>query len=245
MLVKLMKTTLLRISGALALVLAASAAPADPLNPPIATQADGQTGATQNFLVGSDTLDAVMESLLDSLPLTQITSYRGLGSTAGERYLEGSPSGTDPSCTPADASGAPEGNPGCEEIAPMSRPMDSSICDDEVSSGTNQSAEMLAVCVDALVVLTDNKAHRQYADSAASCPAGTGADPSLPLSDNPLVANSVNNPTYAATGSLRNAGTIGGYTITDWRDVLRIIYAGCLNNQGTCASVARLTRCSG
>jgi hypothetical protein len=251
-LVKLIKSTLFRISGALALVLAASAATADPLVPSVDTLADGQTGATQNFLVGSDTLDAVMVELIDTLNLTQITSYRGLGSSAGERYLEGSPTGTDPSCTnlagATDANGGfPDGNPGCEEIAPMSRPTDNSICEDEQSTGdpaTNQTAEMLAVCIDAIVVLTDNKAHRQYADSAASCPAGTGADPSVPLSDNPLGDGSVNNPTYAATGALRSAGTIGGYTLSGWQDVLRLIYAGCRNNEGTCAAVPRLTRCS-
>jgi hypothetical protein len=31
--------------------------------------------------------------------------------------------------------------------------------------------------------------------------------------------------------------------IGDWRDVLRLIYTGCRNDQGTCASVDRLERC--
>src|SRR5688500_7594873 len=164
-----MKTKLFRISGALALLLAASAALADPLNPPIVTVADGQTGAQQNFLIGTDTFQQVMNNLVDNLPLTHITLYRGLGSTCGERYLEGSPEGQDPPCTNTAGAtdpngGSPDGNPGCQEIAPMSRRMDSSICEDEVSAGgpvVNQTAEMLAVCGDVLSVITDNKAHRQ------------------------------------------------------------------------------------
>ena len=237
-----MKNTLLRISGALALVLAASAAPADPLVPSIDTVADGQNGAAQNFLVGSDTFQQIMNQLIGDLGLTQITQYRGLGSTQGERYLEGSPEGTDPTCTPGDVNGgSPDGNPGCEEIAPMSRRMDSSICEDEQSAGEgpNATAEHLAVCNDTIVVVTDNKAHRQYADNAASCPAGTGADPALPLSDNPPN----NNPLYAATGFLRNAGAIGTHTIATWQDVLRIIYTGCTATGAACTE-PRLTRCN-
>jgi hypothetical protein len=233
------------VTSAIALLISASTAVADPFNPPIITTPGG---ATQTVLYGSDTLDTVMDDLLAALiasgDVTQITTYGGIGSSGGERQLEGSPSSEEPPCTPNDPNGgSPDGNPGCQEISPMSRHMDSSICDDEVSSGTNTTAEGLAVCADGLVVITDNKAHRQYADNAAACPAGTSAtDPSAPLSPNfPVPAAS-----YGGTGALRSSGTIPGtsYTIADWRDVLRVIYAGCLNNQGTCVGVNRITRCS-
>ncbi len=250
----------------LALALGTGAASAD-----IVEKADGtpvvvdQGGTSQTTLVGSDTLNRVMDCLVNgcsgvpALGLQQINNYLGQGSSQGQRALEGSPTaGTDePPCTVggvSDPNGLPETNPGCQEIAPMSREMNTGICDDDFSTpggatGSNTSGESLAVCGDGIVVTTDNKASAQTADSAANCVTG-------PVDG--FTGNSANtapfqpNATYAASGKLRRSGVItvgaGTYTIgangTSWKDVLRLIYTGCQNTDGTCATVDRYTRCT-
>jgi hypothetical protein len=229
----------------LALLLGSGAVAADPLA--IVTT---PSGPTQTNLYGSDTLnqvaDIVLASLRSSGAVTQITTYGGIGSSGGQRQLEGSPSATEPTCTPTDGNGAPESNPGCQEISPMSRHLTSSICEDEVTSGTNGTAEGLAVCIDGLVVLTNNAAHMQFAD--ATCPT-VGATP-----NGPATAPTLPHPSTAETGKIRWSGTTpGGYTIgggryagtvNGWKDVLRTIYGGCLNTEtnAQCAAVDRVTR---
>lgn len=238
------KATVAAVSCGLALLLGASTAPADPIA--IITT---PSGPTQTQFTGSDTLNEVIDALLPTLPLTQIspTGYLGLGSTQGQHQMEGSPATGEPSCTPTDGDGAPEGNPGCQEIAPMSRELDSHICDDDflAPNTSNVSAQELAIARDGIVIVTDNTSYRQYADSAAACPSGSAN------SDNgsPFTPNAA----YSGAGKLRSAGTITledgtSYTVgangTGWKDVLRLIYTGCDNTQGTCASIARATRCT-
>lgn len=248
----------------LALALGTGAASAD-----IVKKADGtpvvvdQGGTGQHNLVGSDTLNNVMDCLVNgcsgvsALGLAQINNYQGLGSSEGERALAGSPNAGEPTCTvggATDPNGAPETNPGCQEIAPMTREMQSNICEDDIStpggaSGSNTSAESLAICGDGIVVTTDNKAIAQTADAAGSCVTG-------PV--NGFTGNSTNavpfapNGSYAGAGKLRRSGTItvgsGSYVIGDngtgWKDVLRLIYTGCKNTDGTCGTVDRYTRCT-
>jgi hypothetical protein len=244
--VKNRKLTVASISCGLSLLLAAGGASADPLA--INTT---PAPATQTTLIGSDTLEGVTNLLIADLTaagtISQITTYAGLGSSQGQRQLEGNPNTGEPACTPADTNGSPELNPGCEEISPMSRAMNSSICEDEVTSGTNTTAEQLAICVDGIVMMTDNAAHGQFADG--TCPSGT--------SDNTPAGNFYTvNATYSTSGKLRNAGTlpgvgpggadyvIGANGLAGWKDVIRLVYAGCRNDQGDCAAVARSTRCS-
>jgi len=239
---------LVSTAGGIALLLSASSALADIVKDgagtPITTT---PSGATQTVWVGSDTLNKVIATVTASITLTQITTYLDQGSGQGQRQMEGSPtSGTsEPACGPTDGNGYPEANPGCQEISPMSRQMDNKICEDDIStpggaSGTNTTAEALAVCGDAIVVITDNAAHAQTADDAASCATGTSDNGS------PYVPNAA----YAKAGKLRRSGTFtldgstDTYTVTDWKDVLRVVYTGCKNSGGTCAATSRVARCT-
>jgi hypothetical protein len=248
--VKNQKLTVASISCGLSLLLAAGGAAADPLA--INTT---PAPATQNALTGSDTLESVTTKVIAAMQLagtiSQITTYNGLGSSQGQRQLEGNPNTGEPTCTPTDANGGSELNPGCEEIAPMSRVMNTSICEDEVSSGSNTTAEHLAICADGIVMITDNAAHGQFAETAAQCPSGTSDN--TPSGGNFYTVNA----TYAASGKLRNAGTlpgvgpggadyvIGANGLAGWKDVLRLVYTGCRNDQGDCAAVTRTSRCTG
>jgi hypothetical protein len=236
--VKHPKVRITSISCGLALLAGAGVAAADPI-------AIITTPEHPNELVGSDTLNQVMDITLASLPLTQINDYNGLGSSAGERALAGSPNAGEPTCTPNDPNGGAEGNPGCQEISAMSRHMQSNICEDDAddpriatdSTTVNDTAEGLAICTDGLSVITNNAAHRMFGADQAACDAAAAAA----TSPNPPF----NNPSYAGTGRLRFSGTLpSGYVISDWKDVLRLIYTGCRNDQGNCSAVDRLQRCS-
>lgn len=217
-----------------ALLLGANVAPAQ-----VTTSQDPTT------LVGSDTLIDIMADVMAVVSLNGgpngIATYSGLGSSAGERQLEGSPDLTagEPFCLPTDANGGAEGNPGCQEISPMSRAMDSSICEDD-NAATN--GEGLAICRDGIVIVANNAGHQQFA--TGTCP-----------SPNPSPTPNTNNAfPDLGTGNLRNDGTLpnSGYVIganlgagNEWKDVVRLIYTGCSNTDGTCnASVARATRCN-
>lgn len=218
-------------------------------------------------LVGSDTLNAVMDGLIASmqgdslLSATGYNLYLGLGSSVGERFLIGGETRTgEPSCTPTDANGGVDGNPGCEEIAPMSREMGSTICDDDHDnsagaggwSGTNTTAEGMAICKDGIVLVTDNTSLGQYGTDATSCSAYSPT----------ITSNTGNAFPDLGVGSLRSAGTIDidppGAGVEDyqigtgalsgtnaWKDVVRIIYTGCDQGSGTCAGGNnRVARCS-
>jgi hypothetical protein len=69
-------------------------------------------------LVGTEIMKHVMNVVLTSLPRSQVSFYAGLGSARAERQMEGSAEASDPSCTPTDANGGNEGNPGCQENRP-------------------------------------------------------------------------------------------------------------------------------
>jgi len=204
--VKKSKFTAASIACGFTLILAAGGASADPLSITTTPAPAGQT-----TFIGSDTLNEVTDKVLQALraagTVTQITSYTGLGSSQGQRQLEGNPNSGEPTCTPTDSNGAPELNPGCEEIAPMSRQMNSTICDDEVSSGSNTTAEALAICTDGIVVVTDNGTYTKFADSAGQC--ATGTSPNTPSGGNFYTVNAA----YSGAGNLRSSGTIGTYTI--------------------------------
>ena len=250
-----------------ALLLGAGAASADVVvdtsGNPIVVDYPGGSNTNQHNLVGSDTLNEVMDCLTAGIgsacpgkitSASGITNYVGQGSGQGQRQMEGSPKpGTDElPCTVggvSDPNGLPEQNPGCQEIAPMSGEMDKGVCDDDFTSatqqGTNASAESLAICADGIVVITDNTSLAQYGTSAAACAAETGSSPNtLPYQPN---AN------YQNSGGLRHGGTLPAdpmvpgstaYTVTDWKDVLRLIYAGCENTDGTCDNKDHYTRCT-
>lgn len=207
------------------------------------------TSEGPNDMVGSDTLNAVMDDLLPALGITVdgagIDNYAGLGSSSGERQIEGSPNADEPFCQPNDPNGAPEANPGCQEISPMSRQMDSSICEDDNAS-TN--AEGLAVCRDGLVIVTSNASLGMYGDDAASCAAfnaladtdNTGTPPVFP--DNG-VGNMRSSGTLPNTGYVIGGGTLAG-TGEEWTDVPRLIFTGCQNDDGACAAADdRVARC--
>jgi hypothetical protein len=236
------------LSCGLALLLGAGAAPADP----IATITT-PSGTTQTTFTGSDTLNEVIDNLLPTLALGQInptTGYQGLGSSQGQRQMEGTPATGEPTCTPTKTEGqAASINPGCQEIAPMSRDLDNKICDDDflAPNTANVSAQEIAIARDGIVVVTDNASYRQYGDSSTACTNASGAADSN--NGDPYVVNAA----YSGTGKLRSGGTITledgtSYTVgansLGWKDVLRLVYTGCDNTQGNCASVPRMTRCT-
>jgi hypothetical protein len=247
---KLQNVTLRRAAGSaigswFAFLFATANAAADPIA--IITT---PSGTAQTQIVGDDTLNQIMDQLLPSLQLGQInpiTGYAGLGNACGQDYMEGNMTNPgDLPCKPEDPIGPPEGNPGCAEISPMGRPMNSGICDDDFTAPNTQnvSGQGIDVAREATVVITDNASARQYADDATVCPPSSSSDNGDPFAPNAA---------YAGAGKLRASGTITledgtSYTLgangTGWRDVLRLIYTGCNNTQGTCGSVPRLTRCT-
>lgn len=222
-------------------------------------------------LTGSDTFDRIMDELLAELKASGdvspdgsdgIDNYDGGGSSAGERQMEGSPSSSvgEDTCTvagAADPNGLPETNPGCQEIAPMSRQMDNSICEDDTAS---TQAEGIAACQDGIVIIAKNVNYAKYADSAAACTAyNTASSTSASTTNNPPLANP-NFDSYDGVGNWRDSGALvdaagnpTAYTVglngTAWRDVARLVYTGFDNNDGNGTAAAggeqnRITRCS-
>ena len=193
-----------------------------------ASSASAQVVTRENpsYLTGSDTLNDVMDYLLTELKATGAVSpngsggvdvYDGVGSSAGERQMEGSPSSTEDTCTPNDGDGLPENNPGCQEISPMSRAMDNSICEDD-QAATN--AEGLQVCQDGLSVIAKNGDH---------CPGGDGGVRTQ--------------GTLPGTSYVLGSGNFTGANA--WKDVLRILYTGFLNTAAVPSSGSdRVARCS-
>jgi len=205
-------------ASALALLLGAGIASADVVvdGSGVAVKTDG--ASTKTNLVGSDTLNRVMDCLVNgcsgvtALGLQQINNYQGQGSSQGERQMAGSPNaGTDePACTvggASDANGYPETNPGCQEIAPMTREMQANVCEDDITTNggldlrgppnttpagqtsVNISAESLAICADGILIVTDNRSMAQTADSAGQCATPTA------------IPATVSDPTWADTTS--------------------------------------------
>lgn len=221
----------------------------------------------QHALVGSDTLQKVMDNLITSMTGSGLLSgtgyflYRGIGSSAGERFLMGGVTNQagEPECFPTDANGGVEGNPGCEEIAPMSRQMGNAICDDDHDNtagaggwtGVNTTAEGMAVCKDGIVLVTDNVSLGQYGnDPAGAAPncgtyTGTPTDNTGNAFPNRGVGN-LNDTGSIALTSPPSTYTIGaGYAAENkWKDVVRLVYTGCDNASGTCAGANnRVARC--
>ncbi|HEY8943500.1 MAG TPA: hypothetical protein VIM73_04520 [Polyangiaceae bacterium] len=246
----------------LGLLVGATPAVADPT---VQTTIPQNQTATLGDLVGSDTLEDISKAVLAIAPAITtddgslagrgISNYLGLGSSAGQRQLIGNPSAGEPTCTAQGGSVGGDANWGCQEVAPMSRQMNSAVCssdaddprDPDDSTSANSTAEGLAVCLDGISIITDNASHRQFADSAAQCVTPSGEPVWGPVSDNSAGIPGTNG--YGTTGRLRNSGTIGSYTIgangvPGWKDVLRLIYTGCTNADGTCAAtITRATRC--
>jgi len=219
--VKFTKLKALSVSLGCATLLGASAASAQVV------------GAVPTNLIGSDTLNTVMDTILGELRAAGelspaggagVLNYNGIGSSAGERQLEGSPSAEEPACLPNDPNGLPENNPGCQEISPMSRHMDSSICEDDNAAA---NAEGIAICRDGIVIVTNNAAHQQFAATINDCkdPIGQLTNNIIPGQDEPVFPD-------MGTGNLRNdgvllAGTPNEYVIgagmpagEEWMDVV-------------------------
>ena len=206
------------------------------------------TRALPGAISGSDTVNGVMDNLITALrgagqlsSTGGIVQYLGCGSSCGERQLAGSPSsadGANNACTPPDGNGAPEGNPGCQEISPMSRQLASGICDDDPNfpGTTNNQAEGLAFCADGLVIVGNNDSIGAFGADAASCSAFFASS---------TTPNDGNTYPDRGVGALRSSGALGsGYVISDWKDVLRLVYTGCTNADGVCAAATnRVTRC--
>ncbi|MDZ4694948.1 MAG: hypothetical protein SGI86_07325, partial [Deltaproteobacteria bacterium] len=212
-------------------------------------------------LSGSDTLNKVMDDVLLGLgsAVSGITKYEGCGSSCGERQLRGAPSSSEPACTPADSNSSAELNPGCQEISPMSRELQSGICggtnasnvdDPNIEGGltTNNEAEGFAVCSDGIVIIANNNSLGAFGDNtvaggdAAAVAACTAfhASATTPNTGNTFVNNGV--------GRLRTSGNLStGTAITSWKDVIRLVYTGCTPGQSAaaCAGTDRVTRCGG
>ena len=259
----------------LGLLVAATNAAADPGTQTTTAGSQTKDGSGTQItgqLAGSDTLEDIAKAVIAAAPAITdddpglagrgVTEYLGLGSSAGERQLTGDVTSTsEPSCS---ASGAATGdnNWGCMEVAPMSRVMGNTVCNDDTndpddaddSSTANSTAEGLAVCLDGISLITDNDSHRQYADDLAHCVAPSGDAVWGPSSDNSAGVPGING--YASTGKLRTAGaltlsgggtyTLGSATVPAWKDVLRLIYTGCKNSDDcstAAASPSRANRC--
>lgn len=108
-------------------------------------------------LYGSDSLAEIVQFAINTIGTINF-NYVAVGSSYGQRQMEGGYTNTgEATCTP-NASGT--GNDGCQQIAPMSRQMNSAICDDDSTSpgitAESDLAEGLAVCDDKLVMTVDN-----------------------------------------------------------------------------------------
>jgi hypothetical protein len=204
----------------------------------LASHASAQTQpADRNSISGSDSLAELMKVFMEDLvgrAPEGIFRYRSLGSMVGQRQMEGDAVSTDPSC----GWGSVGDNPGCQEIAPMTMQMTSSICDEEEAAG---QAESLLVAWDGMSFLANNATHQQ--DSVTTCPAAVDPTP---------------NPQFTfqdrGTGHLVRAGTLpsSGYVLGAglgtgaWKDALRLVLTGCKGTDGTCStSVPRSARCGG
>lgn len=242
-----------------ALALMSAQALAQPFNPNWvdtvrgAGQVNPVSGVPRNQEIsGSDTLNLVMDNLLDAMGLSLssnpgVRGYQGCGSSCGERVLTGSPvAGDSVTCTPNDPNGLPETNPGCQEIAPLSRALGSNVCDDDPDydegppltvSGVNTTAESLGFCADGLVIAVNNNSLGAFGEDAAAC-AAFHAQAQTPNDGNTFLNQRV--------GNLRFTGTLpSGAAISDWRTVIRLLYTGCVS--GTCATstaAERVARCS-
>jgi hypothetical protein len=116
-------------------------------------------------LYGSDTMAEIMAFAISAInasadPDAISLTYRAVGSSYGQRQMEGGATNTgEATCTP-NSSGT--GNDGCQQISPMSRQMNSGICDDDSdtfgasTTGESDLAEGLAICDDKLVMTVDN-----------------------------------------------------------------------------------------
>lgn len=194
-------------------------------------------------LVGSDTLIDVINNAInlmntDADPSNDIVGlvYDGLGSSAGQRQLEGNVNRAgEPTCLgPASAA-----NPGCQQIAPMSRPLNNGICDD-LTAGPEAAAnaEQLAVCGDALAILVSNASYQAGAIAGQSCTTltstPTSIDPATGLLNTALASNEIGGNAVLPSGY-----QLGANSMPAWKDALRLIYTGCENNQD-CTTAAGL-----
>lgn len=230
------------------LSITAGAAQAQALDPNLIDTTRGDAYGDDS-INGTDLLNKVMDDLLWSLAQAGqlrggINRHAGYGSSSAERQLEGSPRSSEGACTPIDSNGGPELNPGCQEIAPMSRPLQSSVCEDDPNPGNNVNteAEGLAFCAEVVVVTTNNDSLGAFGDSEAACAA---------FHASPVTDNTNNIFINRGVGRLRTSGTLStGYVIganlgpgNEWKDVLRLIYTGCANIDGSCSGKNRLIRC--
>lgn len=194
-------------------------------------------------LVGSDTLITVINNAInlintDADPSNDIIglTYDGLGSSAGQRQLEGNVNRSgEPTCLGT----AGSANPGCQQISPMSRPLNNGICDD-LTAGPELAgkAEGLAICADAIAVLASNASYQSAATAGSSCTALTDTPTSIDLATG-LLSTTLTSNEIGGSAVLPSGYQIGGNSMPAWRDVLRLVYTGCENNQD-CTTTAGL-----
>ncbi len=116
-------------------------------------------------LYGSDTMAEVMAFAISAInasadPDNIAFTYRAVGSSYGQRQMEGGGTTTgEATCTP---NGSGTTNDGCQQVAPMSRQLNNGICDDDSDNysssltGESDNAEGLAICDDKIVLTVDN-----------------------------------------------------------------------------------------
>lgn len=149
----------------------------------------------QLLLRGSDTLEGITRDVVAACGLTGSITYVGGGTGTGENAMKGA---------------APT-----QQVAPMSRELNSGVAGDECVA----SASQLMVALDGLAVVganqTDGDSVDQTASTADNC------------SDNITGGKVINVP-----GCTANDGcdASGNYTFADWKDVLALIYGGQNHN---------------
>ncbi len=203
------------------LALAFGTSPAKAQNPNLIDTTRGRP----TELSGSDALNKVMDDVLLGIgsAAAGITNYEGCGSNCGERQLSGAPNWwPEPTCGPNDSNGLPETNPGCQEIAPMSIPLQGFICDDDpnIEGGlsTNNQAEGFAFGADGIVIVANNNSLGAFGDTSGACSA-FHASSTTPNTGSTFVNHGV--------GRIRSSGLLStNYEIVDWKDALRLLYTG-------------------
>ena len=156
-------------------------------------------------LKGSDTLEGVARDVVTACGLTASITYVGGGSGAGENAMKGA--------TPT------------QQVAPMSRELNSGVAGDECIA----SATQLLIALDGLAVIganqTDGDSDDQTASATDNC------------SDNITGGKVLNVP-----GCTANDGcdASANYTFTDWKDVLALVYGGQNHNTAQAALVSGL-----
>jgi hypothetical protein len=165
-----------------------------------ATGAVGVGAGNTANIRGSDTLFDFTNAVISSCPGT-VGPYAGTGSGNGQSAMLA----------------------GTQQVAPMSRFLNSSACSGAAAAPTQ--SEGLVVALDSIVILGSNQT---FGSTACSGDSNVNCDPAF-------------EPTTGAAFDT----TVAGYTFNGWRDVLRVLLAGFTNNvTGTNAAAFALRDCN-